>query len=86
MVLTTMHFQPLEEVPPKIEQLGYLYVDFPYCSSPLSEFYCWYMKWKDQENEHGSASLPTTLHHTLPQTSSLFPNITVLLQILCIHS
>lgn len=40
--------------------------------------------WRDQEKEHGSASLPTTPYYTLPQTSSMqFPNITVLLQILC---
>lgn len=74
----------LEEVSPKIQELGDLYKDdLPFHSSLSSEFHCWYMKWRDQEKEHGSASLPTTLYHTLPQTSSMFPNITVLLQILC---
>ena len=74
----------LEEVSPKIQELGDLYKDdLPFHSSLSSEFHCWYMKWIDQEKEHGSASLPTTLYHTLPQCSSLFPNITVLLQILC---
>ena len=74
----------LEEVSPKIQELGDLYKDdLPFYSSLSSEFHCWYMKWRDQEKEHGSASLPTTLYHTLPQCSSLFPNITVLLQILC---
>ena len=74
----------LEEVSPKIQGLGDLYKnDLPFQSSLSSEFHCWYMKWRDQEKEHGSASLPTTLYHTLPQTSSMFPNITVLLQVLC---
>ena len=74
----------LEEVKPMIQKLGDLYSsDIPFCTSLLSEFHCWYMKWKNQERDHGLASLPTSLHHTLPQVSSLFPNITVLLQILC---
>ena len=71
-----------EEVSPKIQELGDLYKDdLLIHSSLLSEFHCWYMKWRDQK-EHGSASLPTTLYHRLPQTS-MFPNIVVLLQILC---
>ena len=74
----------LEEVSPKIQELGDLYKDdLPFHSSLSSEFHCWYMKWRGQEKKHGSASLPTTLYHTLPQTSAMFPNITVLLQILC---
>ena len=74
----------LEEVSPKIQELGDLYEDdLPFHSSLSSEFHCWYVKWKDQEKEHGSASLPTTLYHTLPQSSSIFPNIRVLVQILC---
>lgn len=74
----------LEEVSPKIQELGDMYKDdLPFHSSLSSEFHCWYMKWRDQEKEHGSASLPTTLYHTLPQSSSMFPNITVLLRILC---
>ena len=54
MVLMTMHFQPLEKVYQRLSSfnLGYLNIDdFPYRSSPLSEFYCWYTKWKDQEND-----------------------------------
>lgn len=35
--------------------------------------------------DHVLASLPTSLHHMLPQTSPLFPNITVLLQF-CVRS
>ena len=74
----------LEEVTPSIQQLGDLYSgELPFSSSLLSEFHCWYIKWKDQEKDHGLASLPITLHHTLPQTSSMFPNIAVLLKILC---
>ena len=74
----------LEEVSPKIQELGDMYKDdLPFHSSLSCELHCWYMKWRDQEKEHGSASLPTTLYHTLPQSSSMFPNITVLLRILC---
>ena len=74
----------LEEVSPKIQQLQDLYKDdLTFHSSLLNEFHCWYMKWKDQEKEHETASLPTKLHDALPQTSSMFPNIRVLLEILC---
>lgn len=74
----------LEEVTPTIQQLGDLYSnDLPFFSSLLSEFHCWYIKWRNQEKDYGLASLPTSLHHTLPHVSSLFPNITVLLKILC---
>ena len=33
--------------------------------------------------EHGFSSLPTSLFHTLPQISSLYPNIKALLALLC---
>ena len=42
-----------------------------------------YLKWKKQTEDHGEESLPTTLLFTLPHSSSLFPNIKVLLLILC---
>ena len=74
----------LDEVVPTIQQLGDMYSnDLPFFTSLLSEFHCWYTKWTNQEKDHGLASLPTSLHHTLPQVSSLCPNITVLLKILC---
>ena len=74
----------LDEVIPTIQQLGDMYNnDLPFFTSLLSEFHCWYTKWTTQKKDHGLASLPTSLHHTLPQVSSLFPNITVLLKILC---
>lgn len=77
LVPSLLFSKTLEEVSPKIQELGDLYKDdLPFHSSLSSEFHCWYMKWRDQEKEHGSASLPTTLYHTLPQTSfhSLTPD------------
>ena len=57
-------------------QLGDLYSnDLPFFSSLSSEFHCWHTKWTNQKKDHGLASLPTSLHHTLPHVSSLFPNI-----------
>ena len=57
--------------------------DLPYVSSVKSEGLSWYIKWRDQATEHGAASLPSSLHHTLPQVSQMFPNIKTLLLILC---
>ena len=41
------------------------------------------MKWKKQEIDCGFSSLPVTLSHALPRASSMFPNISVLLILLC---
>ena len=48
-----------------------------------SEIHTWYLKWNQEKQDHGEQSLPTTLSFTLPRASSLFPNITELLRILC---
>ena len=66
----------LEEVSPTVDQLGDLYMaDLPFRSSLLSDFQCWYMKWKDQEKEYGLASLPTTLHPRSPQQPDILYEI-----------
>ena len=76
--------KPVEEMLPKIELLGDMYEDdIPSINSLPSEFQCWYLKWKQQEQEHGLVSLPNTLSFTLSQPLYLFPNIRVLLLILC---
>ena len=63
----------LEEVLPKIQELGDMYKeDLPFHYSLSSELHCWYMKWRDQEKEHGSASLPTT-HY--PRAHQCFPTL-----------
>ena len=74
----------LEIVLSKLGELGNMYSsDLPYVSSLKSEGLSWYIKWRDQATEHGAASLPSSLHHTLPQVSQMFPNIKTLLLILC---
>ena len=74
----------LEEVTVKLKKLGDMYVDdLPHPSSLQSEVHSWHLKWKQQVKDHGEESLPTTLSFTLPHASSLFPNIKVLLVILC---
>ena len=73
----------VQEISPKIYQLGDMYDgDLPHSSSLQSELHCWHMKWKQQE-EHGQASLPTLPFISLPHASAMFPNIKVLLLILC---
>ena len=74
----------MEEISPIICELGDIYqTDLPYPSSLESEFHCWHIKWKEYEKSHGPSSLPTMLSHTVPHASSLFPNIRILLLILC---
>ena len=41
------------------------------------------MKWQKQLNEHGLSSLPQSLLHTLKHATSMYPNIRVLITILC---
>ena len=48
-----------------------------------NEVHLWFLKWKKQEEEHGSSILPNSLSLTLPHASSFFPNIRILLRILC---
>jgi hypothetical protein len=73
-----------EEISPKVRELGNMFqCDLPHPTSLECEFHCWYMKWKEQERHYGLSSLPATLSHTLPHASSMFPNIRVLLVILC---
>ena len=80
-VLTTLE---VEEISSKVCQLEDMYGDdLPHPSSLRSELHCWHLKWKQQEEEHGRCSLPTTPSISLPHASSLFPNIKVLLLILC---
>jgi hypothetical protein len=68
----------------KVFELGNMYEDdVPYRASLESETHSWYMKWKQQELEHGAQSLPTSPYFALPHLSTIFPNIQVLLKILC---
>ena len=75
-------FQMVHDV---LLKVGELYSgDLPNISSLRSEVHSWYIKWKSEEKEHGSGSLPSALNSTLSQTSNFFPNIKALITILCI--
>ena len=58
-------------------------VDLPNVSSLSGEIHYWYTKWKSEEKEHGSNSLPSTLSSTLTRISSFYPNTKALVTILC---
>ena len=72
----------LEEATSTLVKLGDMYSnDLPNPSSLQSEIHTWYLKWRQEKQDHGEQSLPTSLMFTLPHASSLFPNITELLHI-----
>ena len=48
-----------------------------------SELHCWQIKWRRELEDHGESSLPKGLTHTLRHISSMYPNITALVKILC---
>ena len=82
LVPSVLITKEMEDISPQVCQLVYD-DDLPHSCSLQSELHCWHLKWKKQELEHGRSSLPTTPSFTLPHASSLFPNIKVLLLILC---
>ena len=57
--------------------------DLPSPECLTSELHCWLVKWQRHESNHGRSSLPKSLSSALKQTSALFPNIAVLLRIMC---
>ena len=74
----------LEECTTKILQLADMYQeDLPSRDCIESELHCWWMKWQQETNEHGPASLPSTLTHALRHATLMFPNIRALVSILC---
>ncbi len=80
-VLVTNDLPSISKV---VMEVGEFYaVDLPNISSLKSELHNWYTKWKTAEQDHGSASLPTSLRKTLPQISSFYPNIKALTTVLC---
>ena len=44
----------------------------------------WKIKWQQQMEQHGKACLPTSPSQALPHATSLYPDIRVLLLVLCI--
>ena len=84
LVPTVLVRKSVEEITPKVCELGEMYCDdLPSTNSLQSELHCWYLKWKRVEQEQGQAALLKTPSFTLPHVSSLLPNIKVLLLILC---
>ncbi len=75
-----LHLTP-EDRTHSSNKLGEMYkTDLPFPNTLETEFHCWITKWQKQSAEHGESS-PT---ETIKQTSTaIFPNIRVLLAILC---
>lgn len=68
----------------KVEQIAEFYEeDLPSPSTIQSEVHCWHMKWQQQKTSHGQSCLPLTPMAALRHATSLFPNVKVLLTILC---
>ena len=80
-VLVTEDFATVSSVVMKVGEL--CAVDLPNVSSLSGEIHNWYAKWKSEETDHGSNSLPSTLSSTLTRISSFYPNIKALVTILC---
>ena len=75
--------EDLASVSSVVMKVGELYaVDFPNVSSLSGEIHNWYTKWKSEEKEHGSNSLPSTLSSTLTRISNFYANIKALVTIL----
>ena len=74
----------IDEYPAKFSELVDMYQqDLPSPECFESELQCWWFKWRKHSSEHGQSSLPNTLALTLPQISSMYPNIKKLVSILC---
>ena len=73
-----------EECTTKLTQFAEMYQnDLPSPDCIESELHCWLIKWQQQVREHGQASLPTTPTQTLRHATTVYPNIRVLVSILC---
>ena len=74
----------LAEYISRVKELADLYegnLPSPECLE--SELHSWHIKWQQQLRDHGESSLPTSLTLTLRHVSSMYPNITALVKILC---
>ena len=68
----------------RFKDLSDLYTnDLPSPECLESELHCWQIKWRRELEDHGESSLPKDLTHTLRHISSMYPNITALVKILC---
>lgn len=84
LVPSAMITMSAEEFTTNTQKLAELYsTHLPSPESFSSELDCWNIKWKQQNSTLGPSSLPSTPLTTLRQTSSMYPNIRVLLVLLC---
>ena len=68
----------------RVKELAGLYEDdLPSANCIASELHSWKIKWNEQLEKHGESSLPTNLSLTLRNLSSMYPNISALIKILC---
>ena len=72
----------LEEVTDELTPLEKMYAG-DLTDSFFRELHQWYLKWEHEKYTHGINALPTSLSHTLPQVSSYYANIGIILRILC---
>lgn len=74
----------LADITTVLNEVGEMYSDdLPSPSSLPCEVHTWFLKWTQEKQLHGNQSLPTSLFHSLPHATTLFPNIKELLCILC---
>ena len=84
IVPSVMVTLPDEECTSKVSQLADMYQDdLPSPDSVLSELHYWQMKWQHHLREHGQTSLPVSPTTAIRHTSAMYPNIRVLISILC---
>lgn len=68
----------------KANALAEVYIaDLPSLNLLNSEIECWHLKWMNHLKEHGPSSLPTNPLSALRHATSMYPNIRVLLRVLC---
>lgn len=74
----------MEDCSTKFNELFKLYEqDLPSPDCIQSEIHSWWLKWQQHLTEHGQASLPRSLTHSLKDASSMYPNIRAIVTILC---
>lgn len=57
--------------------------DLPSPASVSSQLHSWKIKWQEQMRQHGKACLPNSPSQALPHATTLYPDIRVLLLVLC---
>ena len=84
LILAVLVTVPLDTAKDKVVSFATNYKeDLDNLSSFQSELHSWRMKWEQQLSQSGSQSLPATANAAIQEASCMFPNIWVLLKILC---